>query len=144
MTSIIRIGTCIFFLLASASSLADQPGRNNIDANVWFVVSGGLWNKSESEYGNFRVIVRNEGWEHTRSAVYLQWLWSDDSKQRVVVVKEVPVSELNDGGWRNVMHVERKDNTFLISYTAREQEDAKKSAELRPGLPGTYRLVLTK
>jgi hypothetical protein len=144
MTLIARIGACVIALLASVSSLADQPsGRDSIDTNVSLIVSGGLWKKNNGEYGNFRVIVRNEGWEHTRSSVYLQWLRSDDPKQQIVVLKEVPVSEFNNGGWFNVMHLERKDNRFLISYTTRE-EGAKKSAELRPGLPGIYRFVVTK
>jgi len=139
-----RIVISFFLLLASVTSLADEtPRRANIDPDVWFVASGGLWKKSDTEYGNFRVIVRNEGWEHTRSSLYLQWLKSDDQKQRIVVLKEMPVSEFNSGGWFNVLHIERRDSTFLISYLARG-EDTNKNAELRPGLPGVYRFVVRK
>ena len=50
----------------------------DVDPLIWRVAGGGFWERSNNEYGNFRVIVRNEGWEHTRSLVYLQWLKSDE------------------------------------------------------------------
>ena len=88
--------------------------------------------------------MKNEGWEHTRSFLYLQWLKTDDQKQEVRVLKETAVSEFNSGGWFHVMSVERRDNTFLISYVVRGEEEVKRLAELRPAMPGTYRFVVKK
>jgi len=88
--------------------------------------------------------VKNEGWEHTRSLLYLQWLKADDQKKEIRVLEETAVSEFNNGGWFHVMNVELKDNAFLIAYVERGKEDLRRLAELRPAKPGIYRFVVKK
>ena len=91
----------------------------------------------KKEYGNWRVIVRNLGWEHTRSFLYLQWLKVDDKTNKIVVHKTIPIPEMNTGNWHNVNNVEYHNKSFIIYYTIRGQEVAQKST-LTPGLPGAY------
>jgi hypothetical protein len=131
------------FLLAGSPAIAGTQGQRaaGIDPEIWLLRSGGMWVKNDHEYGNYRVYVKNSGWEHTQSFLYLQWLGSDDSKQQVTVVKTIPIPEFNESGWYNVIDIKRNDNAFVIIFTARGHEEAQRTAVLSPGLPGKYRFI---
>lgn len=134
---------CVLFLAVGTANAGKQSnGNTEIDPDIWVVKAGGLWTKSDSEYGNYRVFVKNMGWEHTRSFLYLQWLRSDDDKQQVIVLKTIPIPEFNEGDWYNIVDINRKDNTFLITYTVRGSQETQKTAVLVPRLPGKYRYVV--
>ena len=112
-----------------------------IDPEIWLVKAEGLWVKNDHEYENYRVIVKDSGREHAQSSLYLQWLGLDDRKQQVAVLKTIPIQEFNKSGWYNVVDIKRNDSTFVILFTARGQEEARKIAVLSPGLPGKYRFT---
>lgn len=115
--------------------------KGGIDPSIWRVVGGGLWEKNDDDYGNYRVVVQNLGWEHTRSYLYLQWLKTDDAKEEVVELKTISIPEFNDTNWLNVREVTYGDNAFDISYIVRGEEEKVRKAELRPALPGKYKFV---
>jgi hypothetical protein len=119
---------------------SEQPQCHvcDVDPLVWRVAGGGFWERSNNEYGNFRIIVRNQGWEHTRSLVYLQWLKSDEKNETLDVLLSIAVPELNSGSWRNVSDIEYRNDAFIISFVSREEEDVVRTAFLQPRLPGDY------
>ena|SRR4030065_969571 len=137
-------GILLVVALISVAGISHGAGKQcsgcGIDTNIWRVSGGGLWMKSKNEYGNFRVIVRNEGWEHTRSFIELQWLRSDDEKQQVLELLTVPVTEFNDENWRNVSDVQYRKDTFIITFINRGEGETVRTAILRPGLPGKYKI----
>ena len=109
-----------------------------IDTTIIHVSTGGLWEQGV-EHGSWRLIVRNLGWEHTRSFLYLQWLKTDEDKNKVIELKTIPIPEFNTGDWRNVLKVEYQNNGFTIYYVLRGQKGILK-ATLKPKLPGKYRI----
>jgi len=141
--NIARFMAICFLLFAPLTLGAEEQseGTDCIEPEIWLVNAGGWWTKNDRDYGNYRVFVKNLGWEHTRSFLYLQWLRSDSEKQQVSPLKTIPIPEFNETDWHNVINIERKDNTFLIVFTVRGREDAKRTAVLSPGLPGKYHYV---
>ncbi|UCE56667.1 MAG: hypothetical protein JSV31_14835 [Desulfobacterales bacterium] len=103
------------------------------------IATGGLWDEGEN-YGTWRLIVRNLGWEHTRSFLYLQWLKTDDENKKVVELITIPIPEFNTGDWSNVQKIEYQNNGFYIYYTKRGQDGMSKST-LKPELPGKYKII---
>lgn len=129
------------FLIISGSSSANQFEINiagRTDTTISHVVSGGLWEHNK-DWGRWRIIVRNLGWEHTRSYVYVQWLKIDEGKKEIIELKTIPISEFNEGNWRNVEHVDYSDNSFVINYMNRAEEVSRK-AFLVPDAPGIYEI----
>ncbi|HEY8747139.1 MAG TPA: hypothetical protein VIM11_04145 [Tepidisphaeraceae bacterium] len=137
-----RIGLDIIILVLAGFSLAADQGSfdGGIDPSIWRVVSGGAW-KTRSGYGSFRVVVRKIGMENTRSYLFVQWLKTDEQKQKVTEFKTAPVSEFNEGDWPNVRDVRYENGVFLVSYVLRSQEERIRTAELRPSEPGKYEFV---
>jgi hypothetical protein len=136
---LMRLIVLVSFIIGSGLAFADQSGTEllgSVNPTIYHVSTGGLW-EGKKEYGNWRVIVRNLGWEHTRSFLYLQWLRVDDKTNKIVVHKTIPIPEMNTGNWHNVNNVEYHNKSFIIYYTIRGQEVAQKST-LTPGLPGAY------
>src|SRR5712671_23315 len=96
----------LVLLCVCASTLGYAPGfaatkPAGVDPKVWIVTSGGFWQHA-SRYGTMRVVVRNEGWEHAKSFITVEWLAHDDSVQVRSVVESRVVLELDDQGWVNV------------------------------------------
>lgn len=136
------IAICVLLLAGSPAIAGGQNEQaTDIDPEIRLVKTGGMWIKNDHEYGNYRVIVKNSGWEHTQSLLFLQWLGPDDSKQQVTVLETIPIPEFNKSNWYNVIDIKRNDNTFVIFFTARGHEEAIKTAVLSPGLPGKYRFT---
>jgi len=133
----------IIFTIVSASDSAgtfDINFAGGVDTAISDIATGGLWQQGSS-YGNWRLIVRNLGWEHTRSFLYLQWLKIDEGKKEVRELLTIPIREFNTGDWRNIQKVEYQNNSFLIYYEIRGQEGANK-ATVEPALPGEYKINL--
>jgi len=107
-----------------------------VDTTIIHVSTGGLWEQGVN-YGRWRLIVRNLGWEHTRSLLYLQWLRIDDEMNEVIELKTIPIPEFNTGDWRNVLNVEYQNNGFTIHYGLRGRKGIHK-ATLKPELSGDY------
>jgi len=112
--------------------------RGKVDTTIIHVSTGGLWKEGDN-YGNWRLVVRNHGWEHTRSFLYLQWLKTDDEKKEVKEIKTVQITEFNAGDWRNVLNVEYQNDVFIIYYVLRGREGIHRSI-LKPALPGKYKM----
>jgi len=130
----------LFISFPAGTTSAGEAFVESVDPTVEHVLSGGLWEDKDS-YGRYRVVVQNLGWEHTRSYLYLQWLETHDDTETITELMSIPVSEFNEGGWRNVQRIDRDGNVFVLHYTARGNEDIRK-ALLRPGKPGKYAITL--
>ena len=136
-----RILIIFSFLFIPGIISAGQSDSNfsgGVDTSISQIISGGLW-EHEGDYGRWRLIVKNLGWEHTKSFLYLQWLQSDDDKKEVVEVKTIPISEFNEGNWRNVVSIDYTDNSFVIFYAMRAEGGTRK-AILIPDLPEKYKI----
>ena len=134
----------ISFTLLSSSVCAeryDLKFAGGVDTTISDIATGGLWEEGTS-YGNWRLVVRNLGWEHTRSFLYLQWLKTDDENKEIVELYTMPIREFNTGNWRNIHKIEYKDNGFFVYYTNRGQDGVSKS-RIEPDVPGKYKIVLT-
>ena len=110
-----------------------------VDTTIIHVSTGGLWEQRQ-KYGTWRVIVRNLGWEHTRSYVYLQWLKTDEENNEVIEFKTIPIPEFNTGDWRNVLNIEFQNGAFAIYCVLRGRKKIHKSI-LKPELPGEYKIT---
>jgi hypothetical protein len=129
-------------VLVTSPAAADQldPGfSGGADTTICHVSTGGLWEQAE-KYGSWRVIVRNLGWEHTRSYVYLQWLKTDDKKKEMIEYKTIPVPEFTADNWRNVINIEYQNEAFTICYIIRGRKKIHK-AILKPKVPGEYKII---
>lgn len=61
------------------------------------VYSGGAWKDSE-RHGHYRVVLIRKGWEHTPSAIHVQWMWQRESEQAIEVLISRPVEDVNEAG----------------------------------------------
>ena len=130
------------FLTAAFADQSDHKFTGGVDTAISEICTGGFWEKSDN-YGYWRLIVRNVGWELTRSYLYLQWLKIDENDKQVLEFKTMPISEFNSGKWMNVQKVEYKNDAFQIQYIMRNHDGFGK-AELKPELPGKYKIVFQK
>ena len=130
------------WVLINVSALADQPNpgfEGGIDTTVNNISTGGFW-KEGGNYGTWRLIVSNTGWEHTRSILYLQWLKIDDKDKVLIEFKTIPITEFNSGDWRNVIDVKHHNDAFTIDFTLRSSREKIRKAILRPEIPGEYQI----
>ena len=130
------------WILITVSASADQfdpEFEGGIDTTINNIAAGGLWKEGEN-YGNWRLIVRNLGWEHTRSFLYLQWLKINDNHKDLEEFKTISITEFNSGDWRNVINVNYHDDAFAILYSLRSSQEQIRQAILRPELPGEYQI----
>jgi hypothetical protein len=119
------------------------PVVEKIGPGINAVMSGGYWEEGEKS-GNFRVIIENRGWERVVSRLYLQWLTQDESKRESVVLKTVPVSEVNtEGVWilgAPVISLTREGPEITLSGTHTYTYE-NKFFKIRPGKPGKYKMI---
>ncbi len=128
------------FITVSASADNLDPGfEGGIDTTINKIAASGLWKEGEN-YGNWRLIVRNLGWEHTRSFLYLQWLKIDDNNKDLIEFKTIPITEFNSGDWRNVIGIKYRDGAFAVHFALRSSREKIRKAILRPELPGEYQI----
>ena len=55
---------------------APVPTSSALDPRIAFVVTGGSWKRGEQS-GDYRIVVRNGGYEHISSRVSIEWLEAD-------------------------------------------------------------------
>jgi len=134
----------VFVFKASAiGANANNQFDGGLDTTVFAVATGGYWKQGEN-YGNIRVVVRNLGWEHTRSQFYIQWLQSNDSTKTVEASSTIPIAELNERNWININKIERIPSEhgarFKLYYQVRTKE--KETIKiLKVGGPSEYELL---
>ncbi len=137
-----------FTLILSFAPFAIEANQEirtvgSLDPAVYAVATGGFWQQGQN-YGNIRVVVRNVGWEHTRSQFYIQWLWSDESTKKVKEFATIPIQELNEGNWINLNKIERLSSKngarFKLSYQVRTEENETIKI-LQVGEPTKYELL---
>ena len=136
------ISIVIFVITANADQF-ETKFSGGLNTTIYDVATGGYWKQNQS-YGTWRLVVRNLGWEHTRSFIYLQWLETDDTKKKVIELKTVPIPEFNSSNWHNVMNIEFKNNSFVLYYVVRGKEEITLSATLRPDSPDNYKIIMKK
>ena len=133
-------------LLVSGIAGADKfdPNYNGgLDTSIDRVLMSGLWVEDE-QYGRWRVISRNLGWEHTKSYLYIQRLRTDDKEKDLIEVETLPVSEFNDTGWSHIKNIEYEKEVFIVTYVSRIDINKIKKAHLTPGVPGQYEFIYEK
>lgn len=133
----ILVAVIISTALFITSAIADDINPETLDSDISFVITNGLW-KEGDKYGRYRLVVKKLGQEHTRSFIYLQWLYLDKNAEEKVL-NSVPIDEFNTGDWRNFESAIFKKNKFTLNYTNRGRETDQK-AILIPGSPGKYKI----
>ena len=133
----------ISIIILTIPSFADQFDTifsGGLNTTISEVATGGFWEQKQT-YGTWRLVVRDLGWEHTRSFLYLQWLKTDDKNKNEIELKTVPIPEFNSANWHNVSNIEYKNGTFVISYMVRGEE-VPQFAIIQPNLPGKYKIIM--
>ena len=141
-SGVLLLATLIFGGTSLASEkVARDP--SDLDPYIRVVAAGGLWKQGEL-YGSCRVVVRKQGWEHSRSYVYLQWLLHDDESQALSVFKSKELTEF-EADWFIVQNVtyalESGKNRFVVNLR-RRLDDSQVAALLECNEPGQYELKL--
>jgi len=84
--------------LSAAALSATAPVTPLIPLDIAQVLSGGSW-WSKGAHGSFRVIVREQGWEHVTSRVFVEWVTEPSTRElppAVLVASEI--QELRTSG----------------------------------------------
>ncbi len=136
----IKSSAIIFLLSFSLHSVtqAEEYNPKNLDGNISFVITHGLWEKGK-QYGHYRLVVKNIGWGHTRSFIYLQWLHLNQEKEITEIISSIPITEFNTEDWRNFISASFVKNKFILKYENRGRNTPQK-ATLIPGIPGKYKI----
>lgn len=150
LTTLLRAGAISACLLVPITASAADDGASlaaGISPAVADVVSGGSWSadKQGGFYRGLLIMVPGEG--GFSAQLFLQWLSLPADNSMPVVVKTVPVKEVNDLKLQfaslEMSGEESKDNEVNIvvsSYNVEEDKDI--SLFIKATAPGTY--VMTK
>ena len=122
------------------SAIADENNPEALDTDISFVITTGYW-KEAGKYGRYRLVVKNPGWEHTRSILYLQWIYLDQKAQQPVVINSIPIEEFNKKDWRHFNSASFEKDKFILNYSNRGRGTAQK-AILIPKAPGSYQIEI--
>jgi hypothetical protein len=76
-----------------------QEEAGDIATDIETIISGGYWKQGQEE-GHFRLILKLEGWEHLANRAFLQWVKQGNERGASVVLKSVPIREINNAHWR--------------------------------------------
>ena len=128
----------IVLALFATHAIAEESNPEALDSDISFVLTKGLWEVGEKN-GRYRLVVKNLGWEHARSFVYLQWVYLDQKAEKSVVISSVSIGEFNKKDWRHFNSATYDKNKFILNYTNRGRGTAQK-AILIPGEPGNYHI----
>jgi hypothetical protein len=148
LKSCLRVAA-IFIPLTLPAGVALADDAKLIDAvapEVAEVATGGSWS-SGKDGGFYRALVLMTGDQKSFGAhVYLQWLAFKEDSPIPIIVKTVPIKEINDQGLANASIAlegeEGKDNEVTIvvsSYDLEEDKDI--SLFVKAGQPGTYAMT---
>ena len=119
---------------------AEEVNTIGLDTDISFVTTDGLWEVGQ-KYGRYRLVVKNVGWEHARSLIYLEWIYLDQNREETLVVKSVPIDEFNTGDWRHFRGASFVRNKYIIRYEKRGRETTR-TAVLTPVNPGEYSIAI--
>ena len=145
----LRAAAIIISLAAPAATTALADDAKLIDGvapEVAEVATGGSWS-ADKQGGFYRAIVLMTGDQKSFGAhIYLQWLAFKEDSPIPIIVKTVPIKEINDQGLANASIAlegeEGKDNEVTIvvsSYDLEEDKDI--TLFVKAGQPGTYAMV---
>jgi hypothetical protein len=132
-------------LIATPLSLgaAADAGKlvDSIAPEVSEVASGGQWS-ADGKGGFYRALVVMAGDKAAIANVYLEWMTFDDGS-KPVVVKSIPVKEINDQNLGNASieiggenDKENETTIFVSSYDIEEDKDI--SLLIKATKPGAY------
>ena len=103
--------------LAAGAATANADGQGKVvPLDVTVVATGGYW-RSESDSGNFRVVVRSRGREHLSTLVLIEQLGSKG------ILGSVVVDELSDSAMfivSNVVAVDSKGELSEFDFFLRD------------------------
>jgi hypothetical protein len=146
-SSFITLAVLVSLLASQATSSGTEMlnrAEPSLDPDIRVVTAGGLWEQA-GKYGSCRVVVRNLGWEHARSHVYLQWLLHDEASQSLSILNSVGIKELEAADWFTVESVAydfaTSKNQFVLNLRKRLDSSAV-SAVIECKEPGKYVLKL--
>ena len=129
MNSLFRLACFIAFISVAGLAHADEVGKifEVIPTEVTDVVSGGSWSKG-AETGEFRAItVTQQVGDTTQASVAIQILVIDKATSKRIVMRTVPLKEVNDKKLASAdlaMNVEN-DNEVKLSITYYDTEQDK-------------------
>ena len=121
-------------------SYANEYNPTKLDENVSHVITQGTW-KNKNQYGRYRLVVKNIGWGHVRSFIYLQWLNLNQEKETTEIISSIPITEFNDKDWRNFTSASYGKNKFIIKYKNRGR-NTPQNATLIPTTLGKYKISI--
>jgi len=64
-----------------------------ISADVYELKSFGHWENID-HHGHLRIVIKNQGFEHVTSSVYLEWI--SVQEDGLEIYKSVPITEINE------------------------------------------------
>ena len=140
---------------APARVRTDEEGRIIDDDEVaqvatldpWLrtVQGGGSW-KAGGKYGDYRLVVIAEGFEHVSTAGYLQWIWANEDSSTIEVISTVPLKEIGRGFWSfgegDFCYLPDGSVELLIPATHSYSLE-KETFRFRLGAPGQYQFLET-
>ena len=107
----------------------------SVSADIREVKSFGQWSANE-QYGNYRIVIVNHGYEHVSNTVYLQWISTDNDSYKVI--KSIIVSELSKDSFYSVS-VKRVEPEKIILYLVDSHSFEKSELEIIPVELGKYK-----
>jgi len=114
-------------------------GAEKLDPSLSQAVSGGDW-EMFGDYGDYRVLIFNRGYEHVSSQVVLQWV--THSREGARVFRSVLITELSAGTWSVGISAPFFGKSPTIQLQATHTYNLKKARfALTPGSPGQYALL---
>lgn len=137
----IRLLLLLLVSTPAAASLNPDDVRQ-IDPDVAYVSSGGMWTEGE-RHGSYRLVVLREGIEHTATSAFAQWLWFDESQSREVVVASEPIAALRRDLSSLIVNVAfdygvKEGGEFMVDLRDRVSGSLR-TLRLRLGKPGEVR-----
>ncbi len=131
------IVVCLISTCLDAADDTRQPP--SLDAAVSYVAAGGRWQVAD-EQGGYRVIVRDLGFDHVMSRVWLEWLSQSVDGPRVRT--SVPIVEINQHVGLSVgspiVLVSPKGTEIQFHAVESHDPAVKHLVRIRPGGPSKY------
>jgi len=144
-TTFLRAAATLLLVAAPLSFAAAEDAGKLVDAvapEVSEVASGGHWS-ADGKGGFYRALVVMAGEKGATVNIYVQWLSFGDGGKPPVIVKSVPIKEINDQKLGNASITiggeEDKDNETTISVSSYDiDEDEDISLYVKATNPGAY------
>lgn len=122
------------FVFSSSIVLAQEI---SVSADIREVKSFGQWSANE-HYGNYRIVIVNNGYEHVSNTVYLQWIGTDNDSYQVI--ESIIISEISKDSFYSV-RVKSVESEKIIFNLVDSHSFEKSELEIIPTEVGKYKAI---